>query len=170
MRTISATTGELGNDGEDQSREVFCQEGHGAAEDGHQAGGFGVAAAGHEDDYFCVVGHVVAGAEAGGESPSSAPDCRTGWPTKTGGDVVAGEEIDFEGEEAEEFVPQAGEFSDAALAPGPDLGAHVVDAFYAQGFDSFEEIAMRNPGLVDGDDEVGVLLFYVGDGLLPGGG
>ena len=151
-----------GDDGE-QGGKGLAQQGHGAAEDGEQARGLGAAAAGHEDEDWRVGCDGVAGAEAGGVALIGA-GLQHGVAGEGGGQVVAGEELDLEGEEDEQTVPQAGVFQNAVLAPGPDLRADIVDAFEAERLDAGEE-AQGEARAVDGDDEIGAGGLDVGGGF-----
>ncbi len=123
------------------------------------------AGAGHEDDGRGGFWDVVSGAEFFGVAAAGA-GFQDRVADEVGVQVVRGEEGGLEGQEAQQFVPEAGEFFDALLAPGPDLGGDVVDFFDflvpAQGVQDSEAEA----GAVDREEEIGGLGFDGGDGLV----
>ncbi len=67
----------------------------------------------------------------------------------------------FEGQQAEELVPQARVVLHAMGAPGPDLRGDVVDAAGGAGGIHVED-AMHEAGAVDGDDDIGLAGTDVG--------
>jgi len=119
---------------------------------GTKAGDLAAAAAGHEDEDRGVGGDAVGGAEAGGVAGVGA-GFEDGVADELGGEAVAGEIGGFEGEQAEQAVPQSGEFLHAAFAPAPDLGGDVVGALEAEVFDAFQK-AEGEAGAIDGDEYV----------------
>ncbi len=81
------------------------------------------------------------------------PGLQHGVADEADGHAVAGEELFLERQQAEQAVPQPRKAAHSALAPGPNLGRHVMHAFQAQTFDALQQ-AQREPGAVYGHYQI----------------